>query len=245
VNDVKLRFIGTGDSECLKYYNTNLLLEYQDKRMLVDCGWTAKRALHDLGLAITDIDAIYITHVHGDHVFGLERFGFESRYVHDGYRIKLFVPQSVLPLLWDETLKGSMGYSSDGLNTLDDFFDVHVVDDNFTWQGLDFQLFPTPHTKGKPSFGIRLPHRFTFTSDSNVIEDFADLVKTDTFIFHDAYFAGDFHPAHATIEEMRSAYDDSLRKRIHLIHYDDNIHTRESEMKDFAGIAGQGEIFLC
>ena len=245
MSDVKLQFIGAGDSECLNYYNTNLLVEHQGQRLLVDCGWTAKRALHDLGLCTTDIDAIYITHVHGDHVFGLERFGFENRYVHDEYRIKLFVPRSVLPLLWDETLKGSMGYSSDGENKLEDFFDVRVVDDGFSWQSLDFELFPTPHTKGKPSFGIRLPHRFTFTSDSNVIDDFASLVDGDIHIFHDAYSAGDFHPAHATLQEMRDAYTSELLKRIYLVHYDDAIATRGDALNDFAGWVKQGEVFQC
>ena len=245
MSDVELQFIGSGDSECLSYYNTNMLLEHQGKRMLIDCGWTAKRALHDLGLGITDIDAIYITHVHGDHVFGLERFGFESRYVYHDYRIKLFVPQGVLPLLWDETLKGSMGYSSDGENALEDFFDVCVVNDTFTWQGLGFQLFPTPHTKGKPSFGIRLPHRFTFTSDSNVINDFESLVDDDKYIFHDAYSAGDFHPAHATIEEMRDAYVAKLRQRVYLVHYDDGIYDRLSSLQDFAGIVEQGKVYTC
>jgi len=245
MSDVALQFIGAGDSECLNYYNTNLMIQHQQKRLLVDCGWTAKQALHDLGLGITDIDAIYITHVHGDHVFGLERFAFESRYVHGGYRIKLFVPKSVYPLLWNETLKGSMGYSSDGENTLQDFFDVVLIEDEFCWQGLNFQLFPTPHTKGKPSYGIRLPHRFTFTSDSNVLPDFASLVEDDTYIFHDAYSAGDFHPAHATLQEMRDAYATDLCKRIHLVHYDDEIATRGAQLDGFAGWVKQGAVFTC
>jgi len=242
---VELRFIGTGDSESFDYYNTNLLIEHQKKSLLVDCGWTAKRALHDLELGITDIDAIFITHVHGDHVFGLERFGFESRYVHNGYRIKLFVPKNVFPLLWDETLKGSMGYSSDGLNIMQDFFDVILVEDSFHWQGLDFQLFATPHTQGKPSFGMRLPHRFTFTSDSNVISHFERLVEDDVYIFHDSYVAGDFHPAHATVQEMRDTYSIELLKRIYLIHYDDAIASHEDRLKGFSGWVKQGEVFQC
>jgi len=245
VRDVHQQFIGTGSSECCNFYNTNLLVQYEEKRLLIDCGWTAKQALGDLNLSITDIDAIYITHVHGDHVFGLERFGFEGRYVHNCHRIKLYVPKSVFPLLWDETLKGSMGYSSDGENTLEDFFDVELVEDKFTWQGLSFQLFATPHTKGKPSFGLRLPHRFTFTSDSNVIGGFAQLVEDDAYIFHDAYSAGDFHPAHATLQEMRDAYQTGLLKRIHLVHYDDAIATRGMELCDFAGWVEQGKVFRC
>lgn len=245
MNAVKLRFIGTGDSESMKFHNTNLLLEYQEGRLLVDCGWTAKQALHDLGLGIPDIDAIFITHVHGDHVFGLERFGFESRYVHDGYRIKLFVPESVLPILWEECLKGSMGYSSDGQNTLHDFFDVCVVNDGFVWQGLHFQTFSTTHTKGKPSFGVRLPHRFTFTSDTNVIEGFEVLVDDDLYVFHDAYVAGAIHPAHATVQEMREAYSPALLRRIQLVHYDDAIVEHQEKLHGFAGWVRQGEVFQC
>jgi len=248
MREVNLQFIGAGDSESLQYYNSNLLIEHQQKRLLVDCGWTAKQALADLKLSMLDIDAIFITHVHGDHVFGLERFGFETRYVHGGYRIKLFVPKILLPLLWDETLKGSMGYSSDGLNTLDDFFDVIPLEGDapeFTWQNLNFETFPTPHTKGKPSFGIRLPQRFTFTSDTNVIVDFKSLIADDTYVFHDAYTAGDFHPAHATLQEMRKAYDSQVLKRIHLVHYDDEISHREEQLHGFAGWVKQGQVYPC
>ena len=246
MNDVALQFIGTGDSECLNFHNTNLLIEHHNKRLLVDCGWTAKQALNEQGLGVCDIDAIFITHVHGDHVFGLERFGFESRYVHDGYRIDLFVHESVLPLLWAETLKGSMGYSSDGMNELQDFFNVHVIQgDNFSWQGLEFTLFPTTHTKGKPSFGIRLPQRFTFTSDTNVIAGFETLVGDDKYIFHDSYVADDFHPAHATTQEMREAYAPELLKRIYLVHYDDAIVEHQKKLDGFAGWVRQAENFQC
>ena len=245
MDDIKLRFLGAGDSESLRFYNTNLLITKDCKRMLIDCGWTAKQALADAHLSVTDIDAIFITHVHGDHVFGLERFGFESRYVHAGYRIRLFVPERVLPVLWDECLKGCMGYSSDGKNELNDFFDVQVVRDKFVWQNIEFLTFPTTHTKGKPSFGLRLPHRFTFTSDTNVISGLEQWVEDDLWIFHDAWVAGGDHPAHATIDEMKSAYSPRFLRRIWLMHYDDAIEQHVEALRVFAGWVKQGEVFSC
>lgn len=243
MSEIVVRFIGTGDSESLNYYNTNMLVSTRAKNLLVDCGWTAKQALRDHGLTIKDIDAIFITHVHGDHVFGLERFGFESRYVHGGHRIKLYVPESVLYPLWHECLKGCMGYSGDGKNDMDDFFDVIPVSERFFWEGLDFEVFPTTHTVGKPSFGIRLPYRFTFTSDTNAIPELSRIVQDDPYVFHDVYLSGDSHPAHATAPELRRLYSPELLRRIYAIHYGDDIIDQLHKLEGFAGWVRQGELF--
>jgi len=242
---MKLQFIGTGDSESMDHYNTNLLVESEGRRMLVDCGWTAKQALLDIGLSIADIDAIFITHVHGDHVFGLERFGFECRYVHGGIKQKLFVPEVIIPILWDECLKGSMGYSSSGENTLNDFFDVVPVKDSFSWMGETYYLFPTPHTKGKPSFGIHSKGKFLFTSDSNVIPDLEELSEGTSLIFHDGCTDSQINPSHATIDEMLKAYSPEFIKRIHISHYGDNVKKHIHRMNGFAGYVKRNKVFFC
>lgn len=76
----KFTIIGCGHSESLLHHNNNALVSNSNGLLLIDCGHTAKHALHDLGLTIGDVDEIFITHVHGDHVFGLERFAYETRF---------------------------------------------------------------------------------------------------------------------------------------------------------------------
>ena len=241
---LELKFLGVGDSESLAHYNTNILIVHRSRRLLVDCGWTAKKALHENGLAINDIEAVFVTHVHGDHVFGLERFGFEARYVLGGHRIRLVGDESVLEVLWRECLKGCMGYSSSGENGIEDFFDVRLVKDGaFEWADMRFEVFPTPHTKGKPSFGIRLPGRFVFTSDSNVIPGLDKIAGEDEVIFHDACITRKEHPAHATVDEMRRCYSEALRKRIFLMHYEDAFIGSNIDLGDFAGVVKQGDVF--
>ncbi|RME83486.1 MAG: MBL fold metallo-hydrolase [Zetaproteobacteria bacterium] len=243
MREFALQFIGTGDSESLRFYNTNALITRNGKHLLVDCGWTAKRALHERGLRICDIDGVFVTHVHGDHVFGLERFGFESRYVYRGHRIKLYLHESVLGPLWDECLRGCMGYSSDGENAIEDFFDVRIVETTFSWEGIDFEIFPTTHTPGKPSFGVRAPRRFTFTSDTNAIPDLPEIAKEDPYVFHDLYLSGPSHPAHATPEELMDAYPETLLRRIWAVHYGDDIERRLDKLERFAGWVPQGMVF--
>ena len=54
-----------------KRFLTALLLRYEGKCILVDCGESTQVALHLSGFSTKSIDHILITHFHGDHVSGL------------------------------------------------------------------------------------------------------------------------------------------------------------------------------
>src|ERR1700761_4934567 len=65
-----LRFtiLGSGSSGNCAY------LETDDVRLLVDAGFSAKQIdmrLASIGRSVTDVQAIFLTHEHGDHVCGL------------------------------------------------------------------------------------------------------------------------------------------------------------------------------
>ena len=52
-----------------------LLLSWEGGRLLVDAGISCRRirqSLGVLGLALSDLDAICVTHTHGDHISGLQ-----------------------------------------------------------------------------------------------------------------------------------------------------------------------------
>lgn len=77
-----LRFYGAGGAFSRRYGTTCSELTLRDgQRWLIDCGRQAPDQLHDAGVSWHEIDGQIITHVHGDHVFGLEDFAF-SRYYH-------------------------------------------------------------------------------------------------------------------------------------------------------------------
>lgn len=50
---------------------TSFLLNIQQHKVLLDCGATILPALHKHNFTSKDIDAIIITHFHGDHFGGL------------------------------------------------------------------------------------------------------------------------------------------------------------------------------
>lgn len=73
---MKITVVGCGNAFSLRNYNQSFLLEENGKKFLVDCGTRTPLALNALKVRIRDLDAIYISHAHGDHVGGLEEVAF-------------------------------------------------------------------------------------------------------------------------------------------------------------------------
>lgn len=69
---MKVTFLGTGCAMVLKRYNTCFLLEEGNDKLLVDAGGGNEILcrLERLGVKITDIAGLYVTHSHSDHILG-------------------------------------------------------------------------------------------------------------------------------------------------------------------------------
>lgn len=80
---LKLTFLGTGGAftEFRENYHNNAILEVAPGQfLLIDCGLTAIQSLKELGLGAHNVFAAAITHIHGDHVGGLDTLVWERYY---------------------------------------------------------------------------------------------------------------------------------------------------------------------
>ena len=81
---MSIAFLGVGSAfTSAKDYQSNLLITAQSgKKMLIDCGSDARFSLAEWGLENNieklDIDAVYISHLHADHIGGLEWLAFST-----------------------------------------------------------------------------------------------------------------------------------------------------------------------
>lgn len=73
----------------------SILVQYRGKYLLLDAGEGAQISLLKYGIGPSKIDAIFITHSHGDHIFGLpgliQSMGMSSR----SKPLKIIAPKSV------------------------------------------------------------------------------------------------------------------------------------------------------
>src|SRR5689334_13334599 len=67
-----IRFLGSGTPLGQRgLHQTSILVETTDHRLLIDCGMTVLASFGRVGMDPLDIDAVLISHLHGDHFGGL------------------------------------------------------------------------------------------------------------------------------------------------------------------------------
>ncbi|HEV3230913.1 MAG TPA: ribonuclease Z [Candidatus Dormibacteraeota bacterium] len=106
---MELTFLGTGAAFAPDAHNASYIL---DRRVLIDAGSPGHVLIPRSGHSIGEIEAVVITHKHGDHTFGLP-FVLSARAIHfpDAPRLTIVGPpgfgqyiSDLLHLAWGETL---------------------------------------------------------------------------------------------------------------------------------------------
>ncbi|MDF9392332.1 MULTISPECIES: MBL fold metallo-hydrolase [Methylococcus] len=259
---MKLTFIGVGSAFALQNYQSNVLIESQGRKLLIDCGSDARFALHRLGLGAEDIDALYVSHLHADHIGGIEWLGF-SRYFSGGMRPELFIEKRLAEHLWERSLRGGMASVQGRSMRLDDFFStVHRLSPGgaFRFGSLGLRLFSTLHyfdcRELAPSYGLVIdvhpeaaapemtePRcRIVLTTDTQFCPDrLAGLYDSADVIFQDCETAPRRSGIHAHYDEL-CGLPASIRKKMWLYHYQDG-PLPDAAGAGFHGFVRQGQVF--
>jgi ribonuclease BN (tRNA processing enzyme) len=146
--------LGCGNAFSTKNFNQQFLLIENNRKMLIDCGWSTPLALKNAGITVKDIDDVYISHAHADHAGGLEYLAF-MRYdwinrpkkasYNDTYAPTLYGNSTFIKELWKHTLSGGLD-SMEGFNaTIETFFKVPEITNSFDWEGWNFKLVQQVH----------------------------------------------------------------------------------------------------
>ena len=205
---MKITVVGCGNAFSDDNFNQSYLLEESGRKLLIDCGYQVPLALKVNRIDFRKINDIYVSHLHADHIGGLEYFAFQ-RYDWVGKpRLapvgapRLIGNKELLKNLWEKSLRGGLESMEGFVSTINTFFHVQPVEPNqpFEWQGWTVSLIQQIHIMSgsviMPSFGIIIEksgHKSVyFVTDSQhcsprQIEDF---YKKADIIFQDAEFIG-------------------------------------------------------
>ena len=269
---MRILFLGIGGAFApMSMGNSNMLITADSgKRMMIDWGTTAPYIYRDeMGLDFKDIDAMYITHQHGDHMGGMELFAFSRFFIPlkdaEGHSVrpKLFAVRNLMKELW-ESLKGGLESLQGKIMTLTDYFDCHPVTENssFEWEGYKFTPVQTIHVRSgyiiKYSYGLAIRKIITtqkgwktsrlvkdeydayITSDTQFDRGLIKYYESSKIIFHDCETGPYKSIVHPHYDDLMTLPED-CKKKMWLYHYGKKV---DSVVADgFAGFVDKGQEF--
>jgi hypothetical protein len=216
-------------------------------RLLIDCGHTVPGRLDDLGASLREVDAVFISHLHGDHVYGLEEWGFKNLLLWDA-RPKLFIAEDLADALWTNVLAGTMAQVCNRSCVLGDYFDVVRLQVGCPADvgPLTLEICPVRHVPHAASYGCRVTsggRALGFTCDSLAGVDPWFYEGTEV-VFHDCSFSPPFpETVHAHFDEVRR-YPEDWRRRTLLVHYADETE-RLRQDPAFEASLSQSRLGIC
>ncbi|MFZ5556467.1 MAG: MBL fold metallo-hydrolase [Pseudomonadota bacterium] len=109
---MRVTFLGSGDFfGSGGRFQTCILVETGGSRILLDCGASSLIAMRQAGVEPGSIDAIVLTHFHGDHCAGVPWYVFDAMFVSRRARpLTIAGPAGLrqrLAIVWDAILPGS------------------------------------------------------------------------------------------------------------------------------------------
>lgn len=211
----RVTLLGTGSPQPrMDRFGPSILIEAAGEKLLFDCGRGAAQRIEQRKVAFADVDALFLTHLHSDHVVGIPDLWLTG-----------WVRGRKSPLrVW-----GPVG-TSEMVSHLEQAFsfDVHIrrdVDEKLPPQGAmlvarDIQqgivyehagikvtAFLVDHPPVKPAFGYRIDyagHAVVLSGDTRYSENLIEFARGTDVLVHEVIDPDAFRAANSWMGEERT-----------------------------------------
>lgn len=270
---MKITAIGVGGAFApISKGNSNFLFTSETgKVMAFDMGQTWPYIYRDeLKKDFRDIDAVYITHHHADHMC-LEQFAFARYFIPatdaNGLVVKpkLYMMKTLMKDAWEHSMKGGLESLQGKIMNITDYFDCCPIAENksFIWEGYSFTPIQTVHIRSgyiiKYSYGLgikRAPQKDAYktsmliddtaydcyiTSDTMFDRQLVEYYKKSKLILSDCETLQFRSNVHPNYMDLKTLPVD-CKAKMWLYHYQDKIDSWKED--GFAGFIEKGQEFI-
>ena len=218
---MRITFLGTGDAFCSGgRYQTCFLVELKEFSFLIDCGATSLLALRSGKVNIDDIDAIIVSHFHGDHYGGLPFLMLKANFVSNRSKpLHILGPPGVASRVGE--LMESM-YARVRI----DQFSFEVIFHEFSPSGnelgpLQVESYPVIHVPESLPHGVRISVQekiLSFSGDTGWTDKLYDISRAADLFICECNFYHTVSPSHLNYQRIKQELDQLQCKRMVLNH---------------------------
>lgn len=214
---------------------SSLLVESDGQRLLVDCGPDLRQQL--LAAEVGLLDAVVVTHVHGDHCHGLDELRPVSQNL--GVPVPLYARRGDL-----DELRGRFAYAFEKQAFYRPIVEAREVPDKLRIGAARMSVVEQPHG-GPTSLGLRFDEH---GKSAAYAIDFSDLTNSMAALYEgvDVWIADCLtrapHPTHMNLDQLLGMARDLRVGSVYLTHMGNGLDYRTlvTELPDWAAPAYDG-----
>lgn len=224
---MKLIFLGVGEAFDERMPNTSILVLSNKTNLLLDCGCSTPVQLWKFNGDQSFLDAVYISHHHADHYFGipalLNRMREEKR-------------KKPLTIICQDKkiIKDIIDYGYKGLYSRLGFeINFREAGEGQTFQLNELKLSFNPTEHPVENLAIKIDDgkkSFCYSGDGMFNEGTEELYKDSDLVIHEAYFYDKKEPGHALIVDLVTMAERNNIKCLALTHINRFLRRKELEL---------------
>lgn len=220
---MRAQFIGVGEAFDERYPNTSILVSLGPRgergHVLLDCGFTAAAAFYACSPVGPALDAVWISHFHGDHYFGLPllmlRFQEEGRtrpltvVGQSGMEEKLWGAFELAYPAFRQRLRYPVRFMTASAGE-----DLELLDARWSFAAGDHNILA-------PCLAVRLDCRgksIFYSGDGRPTPSTANLAQGVDLLIHEAYGIAPDTPGHGGVQGCLELARDVQARTLALVH---------------------------
>ena len=221
-DDVELAFLGCGDAfGSGGRLNTCFHVDAGSTRFLIDCGASSLAALHRNGLTTDDVDAILITHFHGDHYGGLPFLFLDAFVQRQRERPLTIVTPQTGPDRIRQLMEQLYPGMSSAMDKLDLRFQCYESYQTVDLDALRVTAHPVIHSDEAYSHGLRIEVEgrvIGFSGDTSWTDALTDIAAGAQLMICECNFFETRTPTHLDYRTLEQRLPELKAERIILNH---------------------------
>jgi ribonuclease BN (tRNA processing enzyme) len=240
--NITVTFLGCGDAFASGgRFHPCVMVEAPESRLLIDCGASAPVAMKRHGVDTANIDAVILSHLHGDHFGGIPFLLLDAEHL-SGRSASLTVagPPDVAERVATATEAFYPGLLADGLGFAIEYVELRAEQrENIT--GAIVTPGTALHGGGAPAFSLRVEcagKTIAYSGDTGWTENLLRVAAgADLFICESSFYNGERegHLTYRTLVQRRADFD---CKRLILTHMGDDVLARQTSLEIEAATDG-------
>lgn len=231
---MKLHILGCGDAfGSGGRFQSSYLVEASDRLFLLDCGPTALLAMKRAGFDPQRLDAIILSHLHGDHFGGLAFFLIDFLYRQPRNDPLLIAGPPGTEVKVRQLFNLMYGGASDDKELPPTIFQTLQPDQPAQVAGVDIFPFRVPHQTQAISLALKVSYegkRILFSGDSLWTDSFIDQARGVDLFLCECSFYGEQPGMHVNFQTLQANLARLQCRRLVLTHLGEEMLAHQDEL---------------